>query len=375
MRALGLNALLLVAVAAAAQSSSPAVTPAGSSAAPLLWQLQESGSTASLRGIFSVDSKVAWASGTEGTVLRTLDGGEHWTKCTVPDAAGDGATLDFRGVYAWDEKTALVMSSGKGALSRLYQTQDACKTWDLFFANPDKTGFWDAFRVDPDTGAISILGDPVGGAFRLFTQNSATSEMTSKPPTDELSPTRGNPLQAAPGESAFAASNSLFIRTSKDGSFAFVTGGKRSEFIEYIAFIIANHSHYASWHRVRLPFAASESSGAFSVSISTSVRDRRFFPIVVVGGDYKSPNNSSQTAAWSLDGLHFQAAQIPPHGYRSAVQWSEALRAFITVGTNGSDISHDDGNTWQPLDDGEWNALSLPFVVGPKGRIARLVER
>jgi hypothetical protein len=42
------------------------------------------------------------------------------------------------------------------------------------------------------------------------------------------------------------------------------------------------------------------------------------------------------------------------------------------VGTNGSDISRDDGKTWQPLDDGNWNALSLPFVVGPDGRIARL---
>ncbi|MGA3080779.1 MAG: hypothetical protein ABSD44_05295 [Terracidiphilus sp.] len=32
----------------------------------------------------------------------------------------------------------------------------------------------------------------------------------------------------------------------------------------------------------------------------------------------------------------------------------------------------DDGKTWQPLDDGNWNALSLPFVVGPSGRIARI---
>ena len=31
-----------------------------------------------------------------------------------------------------------------------------------------------------------------------------------------------------------------------------------------------------------------------------------------------------------------------------------------------------DGKTWTRLDDGNWNALSLPFVVGPEGRIARL---
>jgi hypothetical protein len=45
---------------------------------------------------------------------------------------------------------------------------------------------------------------------------------------------------------------------------------------------------------------------------------------------------------------------------------------WIAVGTNGSDLSRDDGRTWQRLDDGKWNALSLPFVVGPEGRIARL---
>jgi hypothetical protein len=54
------------------------------------------------------------------------------------------------------------------------------------------------------------------------------------------------------------------------------------------------------------------------------------------------------------------------------VQWSEPLKVWITAGTNGSDISRDDGRTWQPLDDGNWNALSLPFIVGPNGRIARL---
>jgi hypothetical protein len=57
---------------------------------------------------------------------------------------------------------------------------------------------------------------------------------------------------------------------------------------------------------------------------------------------------------------------------RFSILLSEALRAWIAVGTNGSDVSRDDGKSWQPLDDGNWNALSLPFVVGPNGRIARI---
>jgi hypothetical protein len=95
--------------------------------------------------------------------------------------------------------------------------------------------------------------------------------------------------------------------------------------------------------------------------------------VIAVGGDYTKPNEGTGTAAWSEDsGQSWTASAAPPRGYRSAVQWSEALRAWIAVGTNGSDQSRDDGKTWSPLDDGNWNALSLPFVVGPTGRIARL---
>jgi len=84
----------------------------------------------------------------------------------------------------------------------------------------------------------------------------------------------------------------------------------------------------------------------------------------------QSPGPSS--AAFTGRTNRFQVAQTPPHGFRSAVQWNESLKAWITVGTDGSDISRDDGKTWQPLDNGNRNALSLPFVVGPNGRIGRL---
>lgn len=38
------------------------------------------GVTVSLRGLSVVDDKVAWASGVNGTVIRTIDGGQTWTE-------------------------------------------------------------------------------------------------------------------------------------------------------------------------------------------------------------------------------------------------------------------------------------------------------
>jgi hypothetical protein len=79
------------------------------------------------------------------------------------------------------------------------------------------------------------------------------------------------------------------------------------------------------------------------------------------------------------------AAETMPHGYRSAVAWDAGANEWITVGPNGTDISTDDGKNWRALQpdvgrgeaadaDRNWNALSLPFVVGPKGRIGKRAE-
>jgi len=48
------------------------------------WEIQNSGSTADLRGIHSVGQGIAWASGTEGTVLRTVNDGKGWQRCATP---------------------------------------------------------------------------------------------------------------------------------------------------------------------------------------------------------------------------------------------------------------------------------------------------
>jgi hypothetical protein len=346
------------------------------------WQIEQSGTTAGLRGIDSVDGNVAWASGTGGIVLRTTDGGRHWEECAVPDGSKDGATLDFRGVEGLDARTAIVMASGTGAKSRLYKTRDGCRTWQLMFVNPDAPeGFFDSFWLNGPRGMV--LGDPVSGRFAVFlTKNSGKT--WTRDPHDGLA-LLGRSL------AAFAASNSAIARGDALFTRAFATGGVGGSVFFNRPFTAEEEREGlidrlvlkgTPWNSSLIPVGAGTgSSGAFSVAYRYPVtigvcaectfNDNSRF--VAVGGDYTKPEDSARTAAWSSDGgWTWTAATVPPHGYRSAVEWSGSLQAWIAVGPNGSDLSRDDGKTWHLIDDGNWNALSLPFVVGPKGRIARL---
>src|ERR1051325_2341620 len=117
------------------------------------WTLQTSGVTARLRGISAVNRRVAWASGSGSTVLRTEDGGASWKKITVTSDK-----LDFRDVDAIDEQTAYVLSIGNGDASRIYKTTDGGITWKLQFRSDDPKAFLDAMSFwDADHGLV--IGD------------------------------------------------------------------------------------------------------------------------------------------------------------------------------------------------------------------------
>ncbi len=326
------------------------------------WQTQESTTSANLRGIHSLhgkDGKVAWASGSDGTVLRTEDGGANWQHCAIPPAA---EKLDFRAIWAWDSFTAMVMSAGPGDQSRLYKTTDACAHWTEQTRNSEKEGFWDGFAFqtqdfgflgDDETGVL--IGDPVRGRFYAEVMLLGHGWFI-----DDAS------CPARPDESAFAASNSsVFVFGSR--RYIIGTGGKGGP-RALLSPLLAYRDSNKGCLEVSVPMASgTDSAGIFSIAF----RDANHG--LAVGGDYKQPDVSSGTAAFTSDGgRHWTAAPNPPRGYRSSVAWSSSAKAWIAAGTNGSDVSYDDGKTWRPLDDGNWNAISLPYIVGPRGRIAKL---
>ena len=364
-------------------------------AAHAQWDIQHSGTSADLRGIASVGAGIAWASGSNGTVLRTEDGGYLWQRCTVPPGA---EKLDFRGVQAFDANTAIVMSSGKGDLSRLYKTTDGCQTWKLIFTNPDKDGFWDALwafhrsphpvvQLKKSTHAMewsdisaTILGDPVHGKFVLWTFDPAETGAEAAPKEWSHLP------HAMKQEAAFAASNSALFRGVC--TLWLATGGENgSRILEHVGGSNALDMEVNTFRSTPVPIGDhTSSSGIFSFALLPDTPKPGYRTCdrlgVAIGGDYLKPNDSTGTAAFTTDaGKTWIASTTPPHGYRSAVAYDAATKSWLTVGPNGTDISTDDGRNWRTLKPGpndapdadqHWNALSLPFIVGPHGRIGLL---
>jgi photosystem II stability/assembly factor-like uncharacterized protein len=382
------------------------------------WTLQPTPTTADLRGIANAGNGTAWASGTNGTVLHTTDNGTDWLRCPTPPNADH---LDFRGIQAFDANTAIVMSSGKGDLSRLYKTTDGCQTWKLLFTNPDKDGFFDAIKARPSQDGKSvdamIAGDPVKGSFTLFEFQIPMAPGTSpklmpfpKQFCRDKTPQLQLPMPVSPciakltdaywrlmkpvkipeeyknpkpraGEALFAASNSSLAFDPSvwyAPNIAIITGGPNGARFIQIRGWFCGGAGCESWRIADVPLSASESSGAFSLGAI----GRNSWQGVIVGGDYKKPDVSKGTGAYTMDeGKTWHPSDTPPHGYRSAVAYDAPTKNWITVGPNGTDISTDDGRNWHPLKpspndtpdaDRNWNALSLPFVVGPHGRIGIL---
>ena len=355
------------------------------------WAIQTSNTTADLRGIDNVGHGIAWASGSNGTVLHTTDNGTTWLLCKTPP---DAEHLDFRGIQAFDANTAIIMSSGKGDLSRLYKTIDGCQTWRLVFTNPDKDGFWDSLRfeeVDPrythnDIQGI-LVGDPVDGRFAIFISSHFGESWTSlsQPPISVKRP------KAKSGEALFAASNTAADAVGDANNLAFVSGGTAGSLLYHLS---GGGLAFDTWMTLpafevtQLDFPhSSESQGAFAMAHRKV--DNVTFDFMIVGGNYSKPESAGFAAYVPAATYKFfvrhqpaQAATTPPHGYRSAVAYDAPTNTWITVGPNGTDISTDDGRNWRALKpsatdtpdaDQHWNALSLPFVVGPHGRIGILL--
>lgn len=319
------------------------------------WTPQSSNTAASLRGLDAVSSQVVWASGTNGTYLITTDGGLHWRTGVVPGSE----SLDFRAVKAFDARSAFLLSSGEGNLSKLYGTADGGEHWSLLFTNPDPKGFFNALAFWDKQHGI-LLGDPVDGHFAIFTTSDSGKSWQ-----------RQNSPLALPGEGAFAASGTCLI-VNGSANVWFGTGGPGA------ARVFRSTDRGQTWNVSKTAIRDdSKSAGIFSLAFRDALHGEG------VGGDYAKPHDGVRTTAITSDGG--KTWQSPPRspatGYRSAVVFVPNLNnTLVAVGASGSDVSRDGGQTWDSFSSDNFNAVSAArdgsvWAAGPRGALAKLVVR
>ena len=318
------------------------------------WSTLNSGPDTNLRGISaakipSTERIVIWASGSHGVILRSLDDGVTWSHLSVPGQP----ELDFRGIVAFDDKAAYLMSSGEGNKSRIYKTIDGGATWDLQYTDVNNRLFLDSIACSSQSNCFA-LGDPMNGKF-LIVQTTDGRRWNPLPPQ--------NLPTALDKEGAFAASNSNLLVESEN-ELLIVTGGLAARALH-------TTNGGKSWTASSVPIAADNAtSGIFAIAHIDSGR------LVAVGGDYANPGIALRVAAFSDD--HAKTWQSPsqqPAGYRSSVVPLDA-QTLVTAGPTGSDISRDAGLHWTPFSSLALNALfkldaQHIYAAGPKGTITQ----
>ncbi|HET6738875.1 MAG TPA: YCF48-related protein, partial [Kribbella sp.] len=324
------------------------------------WELTPTGTTAQFRGLAAVNKDVAWVGGTEGTVLRTVDGGKHWR-----DVSPAGAeALQFRDVEAFDAEHAVALTIGEGEDSRVYRTADGGKSWSETFRNADPKAFYDCFAFNDNKHGLA-MSDPVDGKFRI----AATSDGGR---SWKVQPNAGMPA-ALPGEFAFAASGTCLVAGSGRTAWFATGGGDRPRVFRTV-------DGGRRWTVSDSPMASGEAAGIFSLAFRNALFG------VAVGGDFTKPTEAVNAASVTYDGGRtwklVPAAQAPK-GYRSGshfVPWSPFT--VIAVGPSGSDVSLDGGRSWKQFYDGSFDSVECAghgfqagcWASGANGAVGRLVR-
>lgn len=310
------------------------------------WVKQSVDTTASFRGLSVVNEKVIWASGTGGTVIRTIDGGKKWDIIQVPDAA----KLDFRDIEAFDAETAYILSIGNGESSRIYKTTDGGKTWKLQFKNTNEKAFFDAIACWDKDNCIA-MSDPVDRYYVLRTTIDGGKNW------NEL---QSNNLYAAEGEAAFAASGTCLITAGPAGVFL-VSGGNDAQ-------VFRSTNKTWTWNTAKTSITkGTQGSGIFSIAMFDAMYG------VIVGGNYEKPTEAGDNLAFTTDGGQSWKLGTGLTGYRSAVAYIDK-KTVIAVGTNGTDLTRDGGKTWMKFGAEDLNAVAAKgkravWAVGPKGGV------
>lgn len=345
-------AVVLVASACTPRSTGSGTAPPS---APTL-RPQASGTTALLQAVSAPSERVAWVSGHSATVRRTEDGGATWEAVSVPGAAAD--SLQFRDVHAVDAHVAYVLAAGPGTRSRIYETTDGGRSWQLQFMNADSSAFYDCFAFwDPSHGLA--FSDAVAGHFVIRMTTDGGAHWTPIA-ADAVPP-------AQPGEGAFAASGTCVV--TLDSRQAWIGTGAGDT-----ARVLHTRDGGRTWDVAVTPISGGRSAGIAALAFRDSLHG------IALGGDIADPNARSDNVARTADGGRTWRVGGRPT-FSGAVYGAAVVPGrpgwVVAAGPKGLDYSTDDGATWRTLDTlAYWSvgfgSRERGWAVGPRGRITEI---
>ncbi|KAI8316641.1 cytochrome p450 [Colletotrichum sp. SAR11_59] len=322
--------------------------------ANLTWEILLTGSKQQFRGLSPVSDKIAWVSGTNGTVLLTTDGGASWLS-VGPSLAPEDAELQFRDVQAFSAEKAVILSIGEGADSRVYITNDGGASWTQTFTNQEAAAFFNCVDFEDEKRGLAV-SDPVDGKFRLI-------ETIDGGNSWEIVDSSGM-APALEGEFGFAASGTCISTAA--GRWYLASGG-----VDPGRVFRSADGH--NWNVSGSAIAGGASAGVFSVQFKDELNG------IAVGGDFNVANGSAHTSSWSEDGgATWTASEAFPGGYRSGSSWAPGLcNVAVAVGPSGSDVTIDGGRTWRTFDTGSFDSVEclagrVCWASGSSGRVGRL---
>ncbi len=334
-------------------SCTPKTQPSNISTTPTsnIWTSLYSGETVSFRGLHTVDENVAWVSGSEGVVLRTINAGKTWERKIIPNTD----SLQFRDVHAFNENLAFVISAGLPA--KIYKTTDGGNNWEAVYSNTKEGVFFDAMDFWDEQHGIAF-SDPIDGhLFIIITDNGG--ETWQEVPKKNIPP-------VIEGEAGFAASGTC-LTVQGDKNVWIGTGGKAAR-------VFRSTNRGKTWKVSATPITQGKpSTGIFSL------RFKDAFNGIATGGDYANDTLRTNSAATTADGGKTWKPMVHnPSGYKSCVTYMDRQK-LIAVGTSGTDISNNGGESWQKIDATAYHVVSFSkcgkvgFAAGSNGRIAKFL--
>ena len=308
-------------------------------------KLLTSGTKISIRGLSVVDDKMVWVSGSNGSVGKSMDGGESWKWLTVKGFEH----TDFRDIEAFNKNTAVIM--GIDTPAYILRTTDGGETWKRVYENKTRGMFLDAMEFWNEQSGI-VIGDPINNHFFIGRTFDGGKTWQSIP--------ENNKPIADSGEACFASSGTN-IRKLNKAEAVFISGG------------LSSHVFIRD-KKIDLPIIqGKETTGANSIAVKNSKT------FIVVGGDFNTKDATDKNCVITHDaGLNWIVPGTPPHGYRSCIEYL-SKQNWITCGLNGVDYSSNDGKTFSWISKESFHVCrkakkgKAVYFAGGGGKIGKLV--